>query len=138
MISRREFVSSACGALAAGLLPAGALATSDPLSAGSVDLSAGLSKAKFAALLHESFYVTTRSSGVLVMQLAELREYPMAEGDRPVENFTLYFYGLASPKLREGLYTVAHGSAGQAMLRLEPVRFTSRRAVYRANCALLA
>lgn len=138
MISRRDFVTSACGALAAGLVPAAALATGDPFSAGAVDLATGLSKAKFAALLQETFYVTTRSSGVLVMQLAELREHPMPTGDRPVDSFTLYFHGLPSPRLREGLYTLEHGSAGQALLRLEPVRFTSTRAVYRARCALLA
>ena len=138
MISRRDFVTGAGSVLAAGFIPTAVLAASDAVATGSVDLSTGLSKAKFAALLRENFQVTTRSSGVLVMQLAELRELPMAAGGRPVENFTLYFHGLPSPRLREGLYTVEHGSAGPALLRLEPARFTSTRAIYRAHCCLFS
>ena len=137
MISRRDFVTSACGALAASLVPAAAFAANDALAMGAVDLSTGLSKAKFAALLRQDFYVTTRTGGVLVMRLAELRERPMAVGDRPVESFTLYFHGLSSPRLQEGLYRLEHGSAGAATLRLEPVSATARRAVYRAHFSLL-
>jgi hypothetical protein len=138
MISRRDFVTSTCGALAASLVPAVALAATDALAMGSVDLSTGLSKAKFAALLRQDFYVTTNSSGVLVMRLAELREYPMAMGARAAESFMLYFHGLATPRLPEGLYRLEHGSAGAVTLRLEPVSSTARRAVYRAHFSLLA
>ena len=138
MISRRDFVTSTCGALAASLVPAVALAAGDALAMGSVDLSTGLSKAKFAALLRQDFYVATRTGGVLVMRLAELREHSMAVGARAVENFTLYFHGLPSPLLPEGLYRLEHGSAGAATLRLEPVSVTARRAVYRAHFSLLA
>jgi hypothetical protein len=138
MISRRDFVAGAGSVLAAGLIPTAVMAASGAADAGAVDLSTGLSKAKFGALLLENFEVATRSSGVVVLRLAELREHPVTGGDRPVDNFTLLFHGVPSPRLREALYTLRHGSAGAVTLRLEPVRFTSTRAIYRAQCCLLA
>jgi hypothetical protein len=133
MISRRNFVSGAGSALVIGCLSTSALAATSVAEGGVVDLSAGLTKESFQALLQQDFYVATKSSGVLVLQLAEVRDRSVEGGELPTESFTLYFHGLPSPRLKEGLYALDHGSAGQALLRLEPVKFTSTRAIYRAQ-----
>jgi len=137
MISRRDFVTRAGSALAAGCLPVAAFATSEFAGAGSVDFDSGLSKAKFRALLREQFSVATRSDGVMVLQLVELRDGRATQGRRSTEGFTLFFRGVASPTLGAGIYTLEHGSAGKVTLRLEPVRTTAESATYRAHFCLL-
>jgi hypothetical protein len=136
MISRRDFVTSSGTALAAALASTSALAATSILDPGAVDLSTGLSRDKFRALLQQNFNVATKSSGVVVLTLVELREYLRGAGVPPLDSFTLRFQGLPSPKLGAGLYTLEHGSAGKALLRLEPVRVTADRALYRAQCCL--
>lgn len=137
MISRRDFVTRAGSALAAGCLPVAAFAAGELAGAGSVDLDAGLSKAKFRALLREPFTVATRSDGVMVLQLVELRDGSTTLGRRPTEGFTLFFRGVASPTLDAGLHTLEHGSAGRVTLRLDPARVTAESATYRAQFCLL-
>lgn len=138
MISRRDFVSGAGSALAAGCLSTSLVAVAGALDAGAVDLSTGLARDKFQALLGENFYVSTRRKGVVVLQLVELRDYPMPVGDIATESFTLVFQGAPSPRLSESIYSLEHGSAGSALLRLERVRFTSTSALYRAQCCVFA
>lgn len=138
MISRRDFVSGAGSVLAVGCLSTSAIAAAGVLDAGAVDLSSGLARDKFHALVGESFYVATRKSGVVVLQLVELRDHPLSQGELATENFTLYFRGAPSPRLSENLYRLDHGSAGSALLRLERVRFTSTSALYRAQCCVFA
>lgn len=138
MISRRDFVSGAGSMLAAGCLSTSAIAVAGVLDVGTVDLSSGLTRDKFHALVGQLFNVTTRTSGVIVLQLVELRDYAYPIGARATENFTLRFRGPSSPRLSEGLYQLEHGSAGSALLRIERVRFTSTSALYRAQCSLLA
>lgn len=138
MISRRDFVSGAGSVLAAGCLSTSAIAVAGVLDVGTVDLSSGLARDKFQALVGQMFNVTTRTSGVVVLQLVELRDYPFATGALATDNFTLRFMGPSSPRLSEGLYQLEHGSAGSVLLRLERVRFTSTSALYRAQCSLFA
>ena len=138
MISRRDFVSGAGSVLAVGCLSTSAMAVAGALDVGTVDLSSGLSRDKLQALVGQSFEVSTPKSGVVVLQLVELRDYPMAPGALATENFTLRFTGPASPRLSDGLYQLDHGSAGSALLRIERVRFTSTSALYRAQCSLFA
>jgi hypothetical protein len=138
MISRRDFVTSSGTALAAAFVSTSAIAATGILSPGAVDLTTGLSRDKFRALLQQNFYVATKTNGVVVLQLVELRDYLVASGAPPVDSFTLRFQGLPSPKLGAGLYTLEHGSAGKALMRLEPVRVTVDRALYRAHCCLFA
>ena len=137
MISRRDFVTSSGTALAA-FVSTSAIAATGILGPGSVDLTTGLSRDKFRALLQQNFYVATKSSGVVVLKLVELREYLKGYGVPPLDSFILRFQGLPSPKLGAGLYTLEHGSAGKALMRLEPVRVTVDRALYRAHCCLFA
>jgi hypothetical protein len=138
MISRRDFVSGAGSMLAAGCLSTSAIAAAGALELGAVDLSSGLSRDKFQALVGQNFQLSTPKSGVVVLQLVELRHYPLTPGELATENFTLYFKGASSPRLAESLYRLEHGSAGSALLRLERVRFTSTSALYRAQCCLFA
>ncbi len=136
MISRRDFVSGAGSVLAVGCLSTSAFAVAGALDVGTIDLSSGLARDKFQALVGQSFSVSTPKSGVIVLQLVELRDYPLTGGELATENFTLYFRGSPTPKLSENLYRLEHGSAGSALLRLERVRFTSTSALYRAQCCL--
>lgn len=138
MISRRGFVTGAGSMLAAGCLSTSAIAVAGALDVGTVDLSSGLARAKFEALVGQTFNVTTRRSGVVVLQLVELRDYPVSTGALATENFTLRFKGPSSPRLSEALYQVEHGSAGSALLRLERVSASSTSTVYRAQCSLFA
>ena len=138
MINRRDFVTSSGTALAAAFVSTSAIAATGILGPGAVDLTTGLSRDKFRALLRQNFYVTTKSSGVVVLKLVELREYLRGYGVPPLDSFILRFQGLPSPKLSAELYTLEHGSAGKALMRLEPVRVTVDRALYRAHFCLFA
>lgn len=138
MISRRDFVTGAGSVLAAGCLSASAMAVAGAVDASTVDLSSGLARDKFQALVGQSFEVATPRHGVVILQLVELRDYPMSPGALATENFTLRFKGPSSPRLSEGLYQVEHGSAGSALLRIERVRLTSTGALYRAQCSVFA
>jgi hypothetical protein len=138
MISRRDFVAGSGTALVGALASTSALAATHILDAGAVDLATGFSRDKFRALLQQNFIVATKSSGVVVLKLVELREYLRGAGVPPLDSFVLRFQGPPSPKLGARLYTLEHGSAGKALLRLEPVRVTTDRALYRAHCCLFA
>ena len=134
-ISRRNFVARAGTVLAAASVPAVVLAGT---GAAAVDFAAGLSRDAFGALLQETFYVNAGSAGTMALQLVEVRDAPSYPSAVATQSFTLVFQGIPSPKLREGLYTLEHGSAGRLLLRLERGRMTSVRALYRAHLCLFA
>jgi hypothetical protein len=138
MISRRDFVARTGTVLAAGCVPAFVHAATGATKAANVDLSSGISKEAFRALLNDNFYVSTSSDGVMVLRLTELREHAAAEAEIRTDAFTLIFEGATSPQLQEGLYTLEHGSAGKVLLRLELAQPAPRRARYRAVCCLFA
>ena len=95
MISRRDFVTTACSALAVGCLSTSAFAVAGALDVGTIDLSSGLARDKFQALVGQSFSVSTPKSGVIVLQLVELRDYPLNWRRAATENFHALLPGLA-------------------------------------------
>jgi hypothetical protein len=113
-----------------------AIAAAGALELGAVDLSSGLSRDKFQALVGQNFQLSTPKSGVVVLQLVELRHYPLTPGELATENFTLYFKGASSPRLAESLYRLEHGSAGSALLRLEAraIHLDERALIARSAC----
>jgi hypothetical protein len=136
MINRRDFVARSSGALLASCVPAIAMA-GKAKSAGSLDVAAGLSKAQFMALLSQNFYVATRTDGVTVLQLVEVKDAASTTGRVKVDGFTLCFQGVASPALDDGMYTMEHGSVGKFELFIEQARMTPEFAQYRAQFCLL-
>jgi hypothetical protein len=138
MIRRRDFVAGAGGALAVGCVPVSILAATRTADPALIDLSTGLSKDKFAALLNQNFYVATPRDGVMVLELVELRDGTAAQGDVRTDSFTLFFQGVPSPTLPDAIYTLEHGSAGSTLLRLEGANVVKRRARYRADFCLFA
>jgi hypothetical protein len=138
MINRRDFVARTGTVLAAGCVPSFVHAATGATKAGNVDLSSGLSKEAFRALLNENFYVSTSSDGVMVLQLTELREDAVPQGEIRTDSFTLIFDGVPSPQLPDDLYTLEHGSAGSVLLQLEVAQAAPGRARYRAVCCLFA
>jgi hypothetical protein len=134
-LSRRDFVARTGTVLAAAGVPAVVLASS---GAAGVDFSAGLSRETLGAMLYETFYLNAGSAGTMALQLVEIRDAPAYPSSVMTEGFALYFQGVPAPKLREGLYTLEHGSAGKLLVRLERGRMTSERALYRAQFCLLA
>jgi len=136
MIRRRDFMTQAGSALAIASVPMTVLAGKRGGPAPDVDLSTGLSRDKFMALLNQEFYVQTPSDGAVALKLAELQDYPLPEGEIPTDSFTLIFQGALTPLLPEDLYTLQHGSAGSMLLRLEPWDVTKRNARYIADFCL--
>lgn len=134
-ISRRNFVARAGTVLAAASVPTVVLAGA---GAASVDFSAGLSREAFGSMLYETFYVNAGSAGTMALKLVEVRDAPSYPSAVATDSFTLIFEGVPSPKLREGLYKLEHGSAGSLLVRLERGRMTSLRALYRAQFCLFA
>jgi len=102
-------------------------------------LAAGLSQAKFEALLNQSFYVNSEH-GVVILDLVEVQERKrQAEGSalnegRATEHFSLTFLGPAGSILSAGIYRLEHRLAGNADVYLEPIGTDGR---YRASFALL-
>jgi len=122
MTKRREFVTRAAALTAAGLMPAHKLAlAAEALDFRDVSLDTRLSRAKFEALLEQTFHVTGNDDGVLAMQLIGVaeREYRRVRPEN-LDQFTLTFQGPVAPALPEGLYRVEHWLAGGLMLNLVP------------------
>lgn len=138
MIRRRDFVTHAGSALAMACVPLTVLAGKRGGGAApDVDLSTGLSSEKFNALLKESFYVSTPNDGVMVLELVEVQDYALAEGEIATESFRLVFEGVSAPILGDDVYVLEHGSAGSVMLRLEGAGSTRRHARYVGDFCLL-
>jgi hypothetical protein len=131
MLKRRRFLQAFTGLLAAsGVSIAARDASADGLDIRLVDLSAGLSQAKFEALLDETFYIHTATQGTLIVRLVAVTGRNSAT--RP-EQFSLLFQADPVPQLSAGSYEVEHYLAGRIALYLEPVP----GAVYRADFNLL-
>jgi len=138
MIRRRDFVTHAGGALAIACVPLTVLAGKrGGGGVPDVDLSSGLSSEKFTALLKESFYVSTPSDGVMVLQLVEVQDFALSQGEIATDSFRLVFEGVSAPILADDIYTLEHGSAGSVMLRLESGGSTRRNARYIGDFCLL-
>ena len=138
MIRRRDFMTHAGSALAMSCVPLTVLAGKRGGGpAPDVDLSAGLSSEKFNALLKQEFYVSTPSDGVMVLELVEVQDYALSEGEVATDSFRLVFEGVSAPTLADEVYVLQHGSAGSVMLRLESLGSTRRRARYIGDFCLL-
>jgi hypothetical protein len=128
MIKRRRFLQAFSTLLAASAAGRGAAAAE--LDIRLVDLSAGLSRAKFEALLDETFYIHTLAQGSLIVRLVKVVG---ESGPARPEQFSLFFQADPVPALSAGSYEVEHYLAGGTALYLEPVL----GAVYRADFSLL-
>ena len=138
MIRRRDFVTHAGSALAMSCVPLTVLAGKrGGGGAPDVDLSTGLSSEKFNALVKESFYVSTPTDGVMVLELVEVQDYALPEGEVATQSFRLVFEGVSAPVLGDDVYVLEHGSAGSVMLRLEAAGSARRRARYVGDFCLL-
>lgn len=130
-MQRRRFLQTCTGLLAASGICAGSRAgAAEQLDIRVVALSDGLSRARFEALLNETFYVHTSAQGTLLVRLAAVTG-PERSG-RP-EQFSLLFQADPLPELVAGSYEVEHYLAGRIALYLEPVP----GARYRADFSLL-
>jgi hypothetical protein len=136
MRTRREVVMGAGSlALALGLMPARLLAgTTEALDVRAVGLGSGLSYAKFAALLGETFHIDARGAGVVPVQLVDvLARKPAKATAVNLEQFSVLFQAPMMPVLGDGLYETEHWLAGQALLFLVGIG----DARYRADFCLL-
>jgi hypothetical protein len=131
IMKRRRFLQTCAGLLTAGgFSAANRSEAARQLDIRAVAFSAGLSRARFEALLGETFYIHTPTQGTLIVRLASVRRRSGAA--RP-EQFSLFFQADPLPKLTAGSYQVEHYLAGRIALYLEPVP----GARYRADFSLL-
>ncbi len=140
MIKRRDFVAGLCGcALLGGTSSTRTLAaTPRRLAARDVNLNRGYSKAKFEALLNQTFYIDTRDHGVMTIKLVEVKPgLVKTTASNRLEQFSITFRGLLLPPLPSGLYDVSHLSAGQVSLYLKALPLQGSEPVYRADFSLL-
>jgi hypothetical protein len=129
-MQRRRFLQTWSALLAAsGMFAAGRVAA-EQLDIRAVAFSDGLSRAKFAALLNETFYIYTPAQGTLIVRLADVTG---AGGAARPEQFSLFFQADPLPDLAAGSYEAEHYLAGRIDLYLEPVP----GARYRADFNLL-
>lgn len=140
MIKRREFVAGLGGfALLGGTSASPTLAaTPRRLAVRDVNLSRGYSKAKFEALLNQTFYIDTQDHGVVTVKLIDVQPglvKPAASNN--LEQFSITFRGLLLPPLPSGLYDVSHLSAGKVSLYLKALPPQGSEPVYRADFSLL-
>jgi len=136
MMKRREFLAAGSSLIAtAGLAPTSLVAApTNQLDIREIEFGTGLRKAKFAALLQQTFYVHEETGGTVTVRLVKV-----AGTEQPTnpEQFSLFFRGPSLPSLRAGTYTVEHYLAGRTPLYLEPVPTTTHDLLYRADFCLL-
>ncbi|MFN0314572.1 MAG: DUF6916 family protein [Burkholderiales bacterium] len=125
MKQRRDFLLGAGSLIALSASRPDMLFAANVPNANEVGLSTGMSKAKFEALLNESFYVYTENQGVVALRLVAVTETllskkALSRSARVVERFTLTFRGSALPPLAAGLYEIDHWVAGRTSIYLEP------------------
>lgn len=137
MMKRRNFVAAA-GSLASlgALAPAHVLAAT--LDARDVDLGSGFSRAKFEALLNQTFFIESPNHGhVMVRLIAVQPKLDSKARATSLEQFSLIFRGLLLPPLPSGIYTVSHLSAGNFMLHLQALPLRRSQPHYRADFSLM-
>ena len=140
MMQRRQFVTGAGSLLlAAGLVPAALAKRANRLEFSQIELASGITKAKLAALLNETFHIHTDDGREVTVQLLALEERQMRRERMrqlravPLEQFSVLFQGPALPVLPAGLYSAEHSLAGRTLFNLEP----SGGCCYRADFSLL-
>lgn len=139
-MKRRKFVAALGGVAAlATVTPVCVLAASPgKLDARDVDLAAGLSKAKFEALLDQTFFIESPNHGhVMVRLIAVQPKQDNKVRSTALEQFSLIFRGLLLPALPSGLYEVSHLSAGRFQLHLQALPLRRSQPMYRADFSLL-
>jgi hypothetical protein len=103
-----------------------------------VILSAGLSRAKFEALLNHTFFIETADHGHVLVRLIAVQVKQMnTRYQAPAEQFSVLFRGQLLPPLPSGLYRVAHLSAGTIELHLHAMPVRRSQPMYRADFSLL-
>lgn len=139
MIKRRNFVAGLGCVTALGMASSFAMAvTPAPLAVPDVNLSSGFSKAKFEALINQTFYIDTRDHGVVTVKLIEVQPALVTAGQSTkLEQFSLTFRGMLLPPLPSGLYDVSHLSAGKVSLYLKTLPLRRSQPTYRVDFSLL-
>jgi hypothetical protein len=113
-------------------------ATPGRLDVRDVNLRNGFSRAKFEALLNQTFYIDTRDHGVLTVKLIAIHSIPVTTAQPvKIEQFSITFRGLLLPPLPAGLYDVSHLSAGRVSLYLKALPLRGSQPMYRADFSLL-
>lgn len=140
-MKRRYFVAG-MGCLAmlgvASPYPYAQAATSGKLDAQDVNLNSGFSRAKFEALLNQTFYIDTHDHGVVTVRLIAVQAAPVTTVQSvKIEQFSVTFRGLLLPSLPTGTYDVSHLSAGRVSLYLKTLPPRRAQPMYRADFSLL-
>ena len=135
-MKRREFLAAGSSLIAtAGLAPRGLMAApSNQLDIREIEFATGLQKAKFDALLQQTFYIRGETGETVTVRLVQVTG---TEQPTNPEQFSLFFRGPSLPSLRAGTYTVEHYLAGRTPLYLEPVPTATHNLLYRADFCLL-
>jgi hypothetical protein len=138
-MKRRNFVAGLSCITVVGLASSYAwAATPGKLDARDVNLSNGFSRAKFEALLNQTFYIDTHDHGVVTVKLIAVQATPVTTVQPvTIEQFSLTFRGLLLPSLPTGLYDVSHLSAGRVSLYLKALPPQRSQPMYRADFSLL-
>jgi hypothetical protein len=138
-INRRNFVAGlSCVAVLGAASSSARAATPGKLDARDVNLSSGYSRAKFEALLNQTFYIDTHDHGVVTVKLIAVQATPVTTVQPiRIEQFSLTFRGLLLPSLPAGLYDVSHLSAGRVSLYLKALPQQRSQPMYRADFSLL-
>ena len=113
MIKRRNFLISCAIGTTALTTPLGWAAAGN-------STNSGLTKDKFQSLLHHNFRCMDEKTGMINMDLVEIREGPQVPG---LEQFSLVFQERNSSgksHLQDGLYQLYHPETGRALIHLAP------------------
>src|SRR5262249_26489414 len=106
----------------------------DILDIRTVEFASGLTRAKFSALLNQTFYLRDETLGTLFVKLTDVRA-PRQPTNPDV--FSLFFEGPSLPQLPAGTYMLEHYVAGTTLIYLEPANVPGAAPVYRADFCLL-
>jgi hypothetical protein len=139
MIKRRNFLLGAGCLVAPGVVSKCALAaTPRKIAVRDVNLTRGFSKAKFEALLNQTFYIDTHDHGVVTVKLVEVQPgLVKTSASNTLEQFSVTFLGLLLPPLPSGLYEVSHLTAGRVSLYLKALPLQGSQPLYRVDFSLL-
>ena len=139
MTKRRDFMLRVGSIAGLGVAPASArAATALRRDARDVELSGGFTKAKFDALLNQTFYIDTPDHGVVTVRLVEVMlSTNSTVRSENIEQFSLTFRGVLLPPLPSGSYEVSHLSAGKVTLYLKALPLKGSQPMYRADFSLL-
>ena len=139
MVSRRNLVMGMTALATLGIASVRAMAaTPRRLRVRDINLTRGFSKAKFEALLNQTFYIDTPDHGVVTVKLVEVQPGPISTtAPSALEQFSVTFRALLLPPLPSGLYDVSHLSAGKVSLYLKTLPLQGSEPLYRVDFSLL-